>query len=436
MPIQISGAQMGVLSGGPSAINLSNLGDVDINSPVTGQYLRYDSSSDTWDNAYIDAEVYGYLDSNMSGSNGVSMTYTPGTETIGISLNLTATGDVTGSVSSGSLGLTLATVNANVGTFGSAATVPVLTVDAKGRITGVVATAIISPSATSLAGGAAGNVVYQSASGTTSFLPAGATSQVLIGGASAPTWSNAPTGLASVTATTFYGDLSGNASTATTASAASTAVFAASSTTATKLATPRAINGVNFDGSAAITVYDSTKFSASGGTISGSTTVSGNISVTGVCTTNSGYTGRAGAGGAASNQFNIYWNGVNASLWIDTTNIGNIQVTSDYRLKKSVKTLTVDSLATVMELRPVTYEFTDYGEMFKADNTPRVGFIAHELQEVIPSAVEGEKDAENQVQSLRLDALCAVLTKAVQELNVKVESLTNELNTLKGKNTD
>jgi hypothetical protein len=49
-------------------------------------------------------------------------------------------------------------------------------------------------------------------------------------------------GLTSVTATTFTGALTGNASTATT------------------LATPRAINGVNFDGSAAITVKSSTTY--------------------------------------------------------------------------------------------------------------------------------------------------------------------------------
>jgi hypothetical protein len=102
--------------------------------------------------------------------------------------------------------------------------------------------------ATHHAGGAAGQISYQSAANTTAFLAAGTTSQVLIGGASAPAWSNTPTltgtnftaipnaaltnsavtvgstsislgatattlaGLTSVTSTTFVGSLTGSAS--------------------------------------------------------------------------------------------------------------------------------------------------------------------------------------------------------------------------------
>lgn len=66
-----------------------------------------------------------------------------------------------------------------------------------------------------------------------------------------------------VFAVTFNGALTGNASTATTATSAGTA------TTATTLATPRAINGVNFDGSAPITV------TAAAGTLTGTTLASG-----------------------------------------------------------------------------------------------------------------------------------------------------------------
>lgn len=54
---------------------------------------------------------------------------------------ITLTGDVTGS-GTGSFAATLATVNANVGSFGSGSLVPVLTVDAKGRITAVSTAAV------------------------------------------------------------------------------------------------------------------------------------------------------------------------------------------------------------------------------------------------------------------------------------------------------
>jgi hypothetical protein len=60
-----------------------------------------------------------------------------------------------------------------------------------------------------------------------------------------------------VTATTFIGALTGNASTA---------------TTATTLATARNINGVSFNGSADITVADATKLPLAGGTLTGAVT--------------------------------------------------------------------------------------------------------------------------------------------------------------------
>jgi len=69
-----------------------------------------------------------------------------GVTTANISGSLTFTGDVTGSGSTGaSTALTLATVNSNVGSFGSTTTIPVITVNAKGLITAV-STATISGS--------------------------------------------------------------------------------------------------------------------------------------------------------------------------------------------------------------------------------------------------------------------------------------------------
>jgi hypothetical protein len=73
------------------------------------------------------------------------------------------TGDAT-AAGPGSVALTLATVNADVGSFGSATQVPVFTVDGKGRITAVANAPITLPSgsapASSSAAGIAGQMAY------------------------------------------------------------------------------------------------------------------------------------------------------------------------------------------------------------------------------------------------------------------------------------
>jgi len=114
-------------------------------------------------------------------------------------------------------------------------------------------------------------------------------------------------------------------------------------------------------------------------------------------------------------------------MWMDTGNLGTINITSDYRIKKNVVTQTANAVTRINALRPVLYEIADI-EMFKGDGTVREGFIAHELAAVIPSAVDGVKDAltsdgKIQPQTLRLDPIIAVLTKAVQELSARVATL-------------
>ena len=53
---------------------------------------------------------------------------------------------------------------------------------------------------------------------------------------------------------------------------------------------------------------------------------------------------------------------------------------------------------------------------------PTAGFLAHELQSVIPEYVYGEKDG-NTVQLIDVMGVVATLTKAVQELSDKVAKL-------------
>jgi len=98
---------------------------------------------------------------------------------------------------------------------------------------------------------------------------------------------------------------------------------------------------------------------------------------------------------------------------------------SDYRLKENIVPMT-DALATVSKLKPVSYTW-------KSDGSAGQGFIAHELQEVVPDAVAGEKDAVNEdgsinPQGIDTSFLVATLTAAIQELKAEVDSLKAQLN--------
>ena len=86
---------------------------------------------------------------------------------------------------------------------------------------------------------------------------------------------------------------------------------------------------------------------------------------------------------------------------------------SDYRLKEDIQPMT-GALTKVAALKPVTYKW-------KADGSDGQGFIAHELAEVCPDAVSGEKDEVNEDGSIKpqgIDTsfLVATLTAALQEL--------------------
>jgi hypothetical protein len=78
------------------------------------------------------------------------------------------------------------------------------------------------------------------------------------------------------------------------------------------------------------------------------------------------------------------------------------------------------ALATVAKLKPVTYNW-------KVDGSNGQGFIAHELAEVVPDCVTGEKDAVDtegnpQYQGIDTSFLVATLTAAIQELKSDLDS--------------
>lgn len=125
----------------------------------------------------------------------------------------------------------------------------------------------------------------------------------------------------------------------------------------------------------------------------------------------------AGTVGALQNHHNgVYVGGINYS----ETATG-FPTSSDYRLKENLTPIS-NALERLSQLKPYRFNF-----IVKPEETVD-GFVAHEVQEVVPNAVEGKKDAVNEdgsikVQSLDHSKLVPLLTAALQEIASKVEAL-------------
>ena len=117
------------------------------------------------------------------------------------------------------------------------------------------------------------------------------------------------------------------------------------------------------------------------------------------------------------------------SVTFTTTAAVAYNTTSDYRLKQDVVTLT-DGITKLKQLNPVHFKWKDMPSV-ESD-----GFIAHEVQSVVPSAVTGEKDAVNsegniEPQQMDYAKVTPLLTAALQEAVAKIETLEAEVAALK-----
>jgi hypothetical protein len=130
------------------------------------------------------------------------------------------------------------------------------------------------------------------------------------------------------------------------------------------------------------------------------------------------------AGANNANAFQFYRNSVAAGVIVTNASAQtSYSSTSDYRIKDNVRTF--DATAVLTQLRPVQYEWKVSGES-------SYGFIAHEVQAVIPYAVSGAKDATNADGSInpqQLDAthLVPVLTKAAQEQRAQIADIQQQM---------
>lgn len=99
---------------------------------------------------------------------------------------------------------------------------------------------------------------------------------------------------------------------------------------------------------------------------------------------------------------------------------------SDYRLKENVTPMQ-NALTIVAKLNPVNWKW-------KSNGSAGQGFIAHELQEIIPECVTGKKDAVDVhgkpiYQGVDTSFLVATLTAAIQELKAELDTVKAKLDT-------
>lgn len=148
-------------------------------------------------------------------------------------------------------------------------------------------------------------------------------------------------------------------------------------------------------------------------------------------------------GNGGTNMYIINANGA-ATTWNaiaflkSTTVVGSIVcgntstsygTTSDYRLKEDLQPIAYAS-SRLAALKPVNFAW-------KVDGTRTDGFIAHEVQAVVPQAVVGEKDAVDDdgnpvYQGIDHSKLVPLLTAALQEALGRIAALEAEVAALKG----
>jgi hypothetical protein len=130
-----------------------------------------------------------------------------------------------------------------------------------------------------------------------------------------------------------------------------------------------------------------------------------------------GATGATGGNGNVNNtNNNIYCNNVYA---LNAVYANNVLLTSDYRIKENVKSL--DNKFQVDYLNPVTF-------MNKQTKKQDIGLIAHELQEIYPELVSGEKDGD-ETQTVNYNGLIPILINEIKHLKNEMKILKEKLET-------
>ena len=115
-------------------------------------------------------------------------------------------------------------------------------------------------------------------------------------------------------------------------------------------------------------------------------------------------------------RYQRFRSGTSIAGGIEGSNQTSVQyvTTSDYRTKKNIKPLE-NGLDRVCKLKPVKFDW-------KLNNETTEGFIAHEVQDIFPEAVTGEKDGK-EMQGMDYGRITPLLVAAIQELKAEIELL-------------
>jgi hypothetical protein len=123
-------------------------------------------------------------------------------------------------------------------------------------------------------------------------------------------------------------------------------------------------------------------------------------------------------------------NGIQVQFRRDNNDVGNISsttavtsynVTSDYRLKEDLQE--INGLEKVQAINVYNYKW-------KSEDSRMDGVLAHELAEILPYAVQGEKDAvdedgKDKMQCVDYSKIVPILIKAIQEQQQQIDKLKN-----------
>ena len=165
------------------------------------------------------------------------------------------------------------------------------------------------------------------------------------------------------------------------------------------------------------------------GTFPNSTTNSGEAWFGRASDRNAGtYTIQLGGGSASARSFEVVdyaWSVVLFSVSSGGTATASADVVaySDRRIKENILTIT-DPLDKVLRLRGVSYNRTDL-----EDKSTKIGFIAQEVEKVVPEVVTYNKEQDRY--GVSYGNMTALLVEAIKEQQIKIDNLTIEIENLK-----